>query len=137
MLLSDNQEQGDKGAMEPTQSYSDEPSNKAATHNIDFSAWPEKWSRLSNSEADSCLQELKRELPQRHLLTELPLKAIGRRNGHDQFLFIVEDGSNQFATVHLTWSVETDPKWPWTEIFRSFNHWVASAEGTLNGHRLI
>ncbi|MEH6812831.1 MAG: hypothetical protein V7677_09920 [Motiliproteus sp.] len=118
--------------MESIQQHTDDLNKKAAAHNIDSKSWPEKWSRLSDSEAHSFVQELKSELPQGHLLTGLPLKAIGRRDGRDQFLFLLEDGSNKLATVHLTWSEETDPKWPWTEIFNSFDHWITSVEGVVN-----
>ncbi|MCW8886685.1 MAG: hypothetical protein OQK12_15770 [Motiliproteus sp.] len=86
--------------------------------------WPADWSALSESEALSFELELERELSNEHQLKGVPVKALGRRNGHDEFLFQLQDGSENLAKVHLTWSAETDHRWPWTEIFGSFNQFL-------------
>ncbi len=90
--------------------------------------WPDGWCPLAEEEAGQYVVELQRELSQRHILEGIETQALGQRIGHNQFLFKLEDGSNKLAMVHLTWAVETDPKWPWTEIFNSFDHWVSITE---------
>jgi hypothetical protein len=58
--------------------------------------------------------ELRREIPRAHSLFALELRAIARRDGYDDVLFASTGERPRVYCVHLTWSVETDPTWPWT-----------------------
>ena len=62
-------------------------------------------------------EELHREVCDEHVLHGIELRVIARRQDMDDFLFALPDG--RFANVHLTWSQETDPLWPSTEIYET------------------
>lgn len=64
--------------------------------------------------------ELHREVPRGHILFGATTHAIARRGDCDDFLFRVMDRDFSLAVVHLTWSTETDPSWPGTEVFRDW-----------------
>lgn len=65
-------------------------------------------------------KELARELCEKHVLYGVPAKIIARRQALDDYLFELSDG--RFANVHLTWSHESNPTWPRTEIYDSEEH---------------
>jgi len=65
-------------------------------------------------------KELGRELPDGHILFRSGVSALARRVDRDDVLFQVA-GSPKLAVVHLTYSVESDPKWPTTLIYESFS----------------
>jgi hypothetical protein len=69
-------------------------------------------------------EELLREVPKGHVLFQIPVSPIARRLDRDDVLFSILDGSDRFATVHLTWSSETNPAWPQTRIFESKEAWA-------------
>lgn len=66
-------------------------------------------------------RELVYELPKGHVLFGEPFRLLGRRVDRDDFLFQLEGG--RVASVHLTWSRETDPAWPSTTIFANLAEW--------------
>ena len=39
-------------------------------------------------------------------------------------LFEVEGGEMPLAVVHMTWQKETDPRWPTTKLFQSWEQWA-------------
>ena len=41
----------------------------------------------------------------------------------NEFLFVTNDPEQPIASVHLTWEVEHDPKWPYTTIYGSLEDW--------------
>jgi hypothetical protein len=55
---------------------------------------------------------------ERHVLCDLPVRAIGRCGACDDVLFEVLDGTRRFAIVHLTWAKdrERDERWPAASI---------------------
>ncbi|MCO6043129.1 hypothetical protein NG895_04360 [Aeoliella sp. ICT_H6.2] len=68
--------------------------------------------------SDACFEdELRRELCVGHVLHGLDAIVVARRHDMDDFLFELSDG--RFANVHLTWSSESNPAWPSTEIYDS------------------
>jgi hypothetical protein len=69
-------------------------------------------------------QELRSETCQGHVLYELPVSPLARRQDCDDILFALEDGTGRVAVVHLTYSKETDPFWPRTELFPSLVAWL-------------
>ncbi len=111
--------------------------------------WPALWRPLTESEASReviCPQpfsedplgftfeaELEREVCSGHPLYQVECWAVARNGDHpDEFLFATANPSYPLAFVHLTWSVETEPTFPYTigyrtwEVFRSA--WENSSE---------
>jgi hypothetical protein len=86
-------------------------------------AWDGDWEAVSPSDAAWAESELRRELAPGHILFDHQWTALGRRWRRDDFLFQLADG--RFAQVHLTRRVETDPRWPVSEIFKTFDDWKA------------
>ena len=73
--------------------------------------------------AERLSNELQRELPSRHVLFGIKATAIAHRIDQDDVLFELE-GQIPLAVVHLTWSKESDPAWPSTTLFQSWEQWV-------------
>lgn len=68
--------------------------------------------------------ELVREVAPGHLLHgENSAQVLGRFEFSDDFLYLLPDG--RVAQVHLTWTAETAPDWPWTTLYPSFFDWAA------------
>lgn len=87
----------------------------------DLYEWDGDWGAISENEARQLEEELQKELSPAHVLFGTAVIARGRRR--DVVLFSLPDG--KVATVHLTWRLEADPSWPWTEIYSSFEDWKA------------
>ena len=83
--------------------------------------WPDGWEAVSDPE--SLDDELRAELAEGHVLHGRPARAIGRRQGYDDFVFELTD-TGEVAAVHLTWSRPDRPPWPWAEVFASFDEWA-------------
>lgn len=81
----------------------------------------EPWQAENSS---TLVDELQRELSIGHQLFRVPVAAIARRYDRDDVLFSLLDGSSQVALVHMTWSVESSPNYPRTELFESFQTWA-------------
>lgn len=78
---------------------------------------PIEWHEVSAEESLGLENELAREVCSEHVLANVPAKCIARRDGRDDFLFRVELDNAGYAVVHLTWSRESSPDWPWTKLF--------------------
>jgi len=85
----------------------------------------EPWLLIEERSVDATGAELRREVGPRHVLKGKKVRALARRQDCDDVLFAIEDGSNTFAVVHLTYSrkEESDPQWPSTQIFSSLEDW--------------
>ena len=66
-------------------------------------------------------EELEREVSKGHPLFGIEAQCIARREDCDDYLFQLNDKSGRYAVVHLTWNVETSPKWPITEMFANLD----------------
>jgi hypothetical protein len=66
---------------------------------------------------------LTREVGPGHPLHGISVAAIAKRDGTDDVLFKLLDGSERVAVVHLTWtqSPPETPPWPITELFQSLD----------------
>jgi hypothetical protein len=84
---------------------------------------PQGWIPVSGELASKLEAELRRELPTAHQLHDRAIRAVARREGRDDVLFKSIDDATIFC-VHLTWSVETDAKWPWTETYRDHDDFL-------------
>lgn len=63
------------------------------------------------------VDELRRELPPGHILDGLAVTVRARRQDRDDVLFGVLDGSGRLAVVHLSYTAESDPRWPLTTLY--------------------
>lgn len=83
------------------------------------------WQIISDStNAERLSQELSSELSPQHALHGLQTTAVAKRIDRDDVLFAVDDGSAALAVVHLTWRKESDPLWPNTRLFATWEDWV-------------
>jgi len=91
--------------------------------NLEESELPENWVLIDSAVQGTFSDELRRELPSGHVLLGIDAVAIARREDRDDFLFIIEHPEYKYAQVHLTWSVETNPIWPSTNLFETVIDW--------------
>lgn len=83
------------------------------------------WRTISDSpNAERLSAELSSELAPNHALYGLKSRAVANRIDRDDVLFTVDGGSSPLAVVHLTWRKESDPNWPSTKLFASWEEWV-------------
>ena len=83
------------------------------------------WRTLSDSAiTERFSAELSTELYPKHPLYALKVKAVANRIDRDDVLFEISGGSAPLAMVHLTWQKESDPRWPTTRLFASWDEWV-------------
>ena len=80
---------------------------------------PEDWYLLDSNQSEKMSLELSRETCDAHKLHGLKSRALARKDGRDDFLFEIEGAPYPLYIVHLTWSKETSPDWPWITAFES------------------
>jgi len=68
--------------------------------------------------------ELSSELIPKHVLYGLRARAVAVRIDRDDVLFEIESVDMALAVVHLTWRKESNPRWPTTRFFASWEQWV-------------
>jgi len=84
--------------------------------------WLVPWVPVADEETSARLRDvLKRELPARHILEGYQFEVVGRRQDQDDVLVALDD--DRVAVVHITGSKGSDPNWPWTKIYASFEQW--------------
>jgi hypothetical protein len=116
---------------------------------IDFNAakllaWPPPWASIKNEVA--CMEyaritadifdhkgmiaarleeELRREACPGHLLFGRECRAVAfNTEDPNEFVFLTSNPAMPLAWVHLTWQVETDPLWPYTVGYTTFEAFV-------------
>lgn len=89
---------------------------------IPASQWLDPWIPVSSGGALE--RELALELPVRHILHGVFLRAIARRLDTDDVLFELAGYEKPLAVVHLSYKRESDPQLPWTVLFDSWEDWV-------------
>ena len=83
------------------------------------------WRIISDlSDAQRLSAELSSEMCAKHVLSGLKASAVAYRIDRDDVLFEIGDDSPTLAVVHLTWRRESDPRWPTTTLFASWDEWV-------------
>jgi hypothetical protein len=80
---------------------------------------PDGWEKLQGTQASYFEKELANEVCSEHILYKVNAKVLARKTDRDDFLFFIEGLENPYCIVHLTWSKETKPDWPWTIQFES------------------
>lgn len=83
------------------------------------------WTVLPDDRAAALTARLHRELGRGHLPYGMRLRAVASRMDRDDVLFELEGSPMRLAVVHMTWRVETDPRWPNTKLFRDWQEWAA------------
>lgn len=91
-------------------------------HNI--AILPGEWWEVQGTDAAELEQELQREAPEGHVLHGLSVQAVGARRHLTDVVFWVPS-LEQWALVHLSRRVETDPRWPSTVCTRHWDELVA------------
>jgi hypothetical protein len=86
-------------------------------------SWQVPWIAIDDLDQAAWLKgELARELPTDHVLFGRDAEFLAKRQDRDDFFVALEQG--EAASVHLTWSIETDPNWPGTSLYPSFKAWL-------------
>ena len=83
----------------------------------------EPWRAVTFDESTALGEELLREITKGHALYGQPVRAVARRIDCDDVLFALEDGTDQVAIVHLTWSAGEPLPWPNSTIYLSRSDW--------------
>ena len=85
----------------------------------------EPWEEYSKNSI-SAEMELKRELCEHHILYGVKAKAVAHRCDCDDVLFKLSEFTHEYAVVHLTFSKESNPEYPSTELFKNIESWSES-----------
>jgi hypothetical protein len=80
---------------------------------------PEGWRSIQEDDRLNVAAELRREIPDGHVLHGVKLTPLGRRVNRDDVLIRATGAPAPLYVVHLTWHAETDPAWPSSQPFRS------------------
>ena len=84
------------------------------------------WQAIHPDHVAGLVAEVQRELPPGHVLAGLMVLPIGHRLDRDDVLLRIEHSTYRFAAVHLTFARETNPAWPSTELYDSFEQFAAT-----------
>jgi hypothetical protein len=86
---------------------------------LDTNEWLEPWMPIEDSDR-ALAGELKSEVPPGHQLFGVAVDALAARIDCDDVLYRLTP-SHRLAVVHLTYSRESSPDWPETELFDTFD----------------
>lgn len=82
----------------------------------------EPWEEYEHN-SNHAEKELARELCKDHSLYNVKASALAHRCDCDDILFQLSDFTHEYAVVHLTYSIESDPAYPLTELFENWEAW--------------
>ncbi|NFG42065.1 hypothetical protein FC789_12880 [Clostridium botulinum] len=70
--------------------------------------------------------ELIKEVNKNHILYGIEVKEIARREDCDDILFLLLDGSDRYAIVHLTWSGKREDikNYPRTRLYNNIEELI-------------
>jgi hypothetical protein len=97
-------------------------------HPLESPGLPEEWMPLRGDDGHHTLAELRREIPNGHVLADRKLFPVARHRGRDDVLLRTIGPDAQLWLVHLTWRPETDPLWPRARPFRTVAEFVAEQD---------
>jgi hypothetical protein len=92
---------------------------------------PPKWTVLRPEDIGKLEAELARETCASHPLHKAVVRAIYRRYPFDDVLFEVSGRDYPYYSVHLTWSKETRPLWPYITRFHSIEDFCQNYQMTV------
>ncbi|MBT9254431.1 hypothetical protein KMZ32_01825 [Phycicoccus sp. MAQZ13P-2] len=91
---------------------------------MDLSRLSELWTDVRGTEAGAELEaELAREVAANHPLAHVSVQAVAVRKLRKEVIYAVPDG--RWVWVHLTWTKESDPRWPSTVIVPTWDELLA------------
>jgi hypothetical protein len=76
------------------------------------------------NQAEHLSARLKEDLPPKHVLQGLKVRAVALRIDRDNVLFEIEGHKMLLAVVHMTWRHEKDSRWPVTKFYQTWEQWV-------------
>lgn len=86
--------------------------------------------------APTLIEELYREMPAGHVLCGMSVNVVAFcAADHNEFIFVTDNPNKPIACVHLTWAIETDPKWPHTDVYRSVDEWAVQMKREHDGYK--
>lgn len=91
----------------------------------------DRWMAIDPARAGEYRDELRRECPAGHPLHAVDVEPLCIRVFLKELVCWVP-AHEVWAWVHLTWSVETDPRWPATDLFPE---WDALVEALRDADR--
>lgn len=97
------------------------------TPSHDIALLPGEWRAVGGVDAFELEQELRREVPEGHVLHGLSVRAVAVRRHLKDVVFWVPS-LDQWALVHLTRRVETNPRWPTTACTRNWDDLIAELD---------
>ncbi|SMP30336.1 hypothetical protein [Shimia sagamensis] len=94
---------------------------------------PAGWEFVSEAQAASLTNELKREVGEKHVLWQSMYHAIARSTQSDDVLFALDDSQSPFVLVHLTWQVGSRSEWPKAIFVKNGEHLHSIWQTALRG----
>lgn len=101
--------------------------------NLKPQSLPPNWVFLAEDDARRFSEELIREVCSAHRLHGVSARAVARHVRRDDFLFAVGSEHPKYVVVHLTWNVESSPKWPSATDFLNETDFRQNADARLYG----
>ena len=92
---------------------------------------PPGWATLRPEDIGTLEPELARETCPGHPLHQSAVRAVYRRYPFDDVLFETSGKDYPYYCVHLTWSKETEPLWPFIIRFKSMDDFCQNYQMTL------
>ena len=89
---------------------------------------PVGWRSIRGDDRMNVAAELRREIPDGHVLHGVRLTPLGRRASRDDVLVRAIGAPAPLYVVHLTWHAETDPAWPSSQPFQSLVELMSAEE---------
>lgn len=87
---------------------------------------PDEWEWILPDDAERFEAELREEMVELHPVFNISTVCLARRSMRDDFLFMLGpySGDHGLAVVHLTWTGESTPEFPWTTLFYDFQDFL-------------
>jgi hypothetical protein len=91
---------------------------------FDISDLGDQWSTPTTAEVDRFFAELRSEMPADHPLVDVTTVPVAaKRLLKDWIVWL--PGQGRWATLHLTYTRETDARWPWVTFARTWPELLA------------
>lgn len=90
---------------------------------MDDTPLPDGWGWVLPEDATRLQAELREEMMELHPLFNAGAVCIAHRHDTHDYLYMLSSNSRpqRLAVVHLTWTGESTPDFPWTTFFDGFD----------------
>lgn len=95
-----------------------------------YSLLKDPWGTVGGRTVTSLNTELKREIPNKHPLSDRMLNAVARSFACDDVLY-KDENSQHYYLVHLTWAKENNSEYPKYKIFHTFEDFIKYCRDTF------